>query len=187
MAESPSIPYGYCHCGCGQETTISPYTDRAKRWVGGEPRKYLGGHYAPRRRSDEEAAVAHDAKYVVNSTTGCWEWRGALLHGYGQLRFRGKTWLAHRYFYWRENGGLPDLPLDHLCRNPRCVNPAHLEPVTPKENCRRSSVPRLKRGQVAVIKRKLAAGRTQHSLANEYGVAKPTVGGIAVGRTWADV
>lgn len=31
------------------------------------------------------------------------------------------------------------MQLDHLCRNPACCNPSHLEPVTPKENTRRGN------------------------------------------------
>jgi hypothetical protein len=32
------------------------------------------------------------------------------------------------------------LHLDHLCRVRHCVNPEHLEPVTPGENTRRSPI-----------------------------------------------
>jgi len=31
----------------------------------------------------------------------------------------------------------PGFEPDHLCRNRRCINPAHLEPVTRRENLRR--------------------------------------------------
>ena len=43
-ANDNGIPYGYCHCGCGQKTTISHVTDTKKGYVKGEPRKYLLGH-----------------------------------------------------------------------------------------------------------------------------------------------
>lgn len=72
---------------------------------------------------------------------GCWEWRGAIQSaGYGcfELR-RDRPLLAHRYAYEELVGPIPDgLQLDHLCRNRRCVNPAHLEPVDHRTNCLRA-------------------------------------------------
>jgi hypothetical protein len=45
---------------------------------------------------------------------------------------------AHRYAYELLVGPIASgLVLDHLCRNPGCVNPKHLEPVTDRENTRR--------------------------------------------------
>jgi len=72
---------------------------------------------------------------------GCWLWTGSLQSkGYGQISFAGKWKLAHRVVF--EACGIPipsGLSLDHLCRTPKCVNPAHLEPVTHQENMRRSA------------------------------------------------
>jgi hypothetical protein len=66
------------------------------------------------------------------SSSGCWEWQGYVNRsGYGQ--FRGKY--AHRGSYEMFRGPIPQgLEIDHLCRNRKCVNPAHLEAVTQKEN-----------------------------------------------------
>jgi hypothetical protein len=50
---------------------------------------------------------------------------------------------AHRFAYLEFVGPIPDgLVLDHLCRNKKCVNPDHLEPVTNAENLRRGRVAR---------------------------------------------
>jgi hypothetical protein len=69
---------------------------------------------------------------------GCAIWIGGSRNcgtDYGGFNFRGKRYLAHRYAYEQLIGPIPEgLSLDHLCRNPRCVNPAHLEPVTHREN-----------------------------------------------------
>jgi hypothetical protein len=49
---------------------------------------------------------------------------------------------AHVFAYVLLVGPIPEgLHLDHLCRVRRCVNPAHLEPVTPGENVRRGNSP----------------------------------------------
>jgi hypothetical protein len=66
----------------------------------------------------------------------CWTWHGAKdAKGYGRWRSFG----VHRVVYELLVGPIPEgLTLDHLCRNPPCVNPAHLEPVTRWENVRRS-------------------------------------------------
>lgn len=72
---------------------------------------------------------------------GCWPWQGRLYGGYGHIRLggaEGGATNAHRAMYELLVGPIPDgLQLDHLCRNRKCVNPEHLEPVTCKENLRR--------------------------------------------------
>ena len=71
----------------------------------------------------------------------CWEWTGRLAPtGYAYTTWRGRHWLAHRAVYTALVGEIPDgMQIDHLCKNRRCCNPDHLEPVTQQENIRRSA------------------------------------------------
>lgn len=67
----------------------------------------------------------------------CWTWRGVYdKRGYG--RFADDTgWydMAHRWSYKKFVGKIPEgLVIDHLCHNPHCVNPRHLEPTTHHDN-----------------------------------------------------
>ena len=82
-----------------------------------------------------------DAKVSINEETGCWEWTGAD-NGVGYGKFyptTNKGVYAHRYSYERHRGPIPEgLELDHLCQNPACVNPEHLEAVTHQVNMSRS-------------------------------------------------
>ena len=81
---------------------------------------------------------------VVVADNGCWKWVGTSnTHGYGHFHANGRSRLAHRVGYELMVGPIPKgLELDHLCRNRCCVNPEHLEPVTGKENLRRSKLHR---------------------------------------------
>ncbi len=79
-------------------------------------------------------------KIDIDSVTQCWNWTGAETgNGYGLTWRNGRHIVAHRAAYelWRER--VPNgLELDHLCKNKKCVNPAHLEIVTHSENSRRA-------------------------------------------------
>ena len=79
----------------------------------------------------------------VEKTDSCWLWLGCLNHnGYGRFSYELKTVPAHRWLYERVVGPIPEgFQIDHLCRNPRCVNPAHLEAVTPQVNTLRGDTP----------------------------------------------
>lgn len=79
------------------------------------------------------------ARYTVDQETRCWIWTGAMRKGgYGCLTIDSVVIAAHRYFYERYKGPIPDgLEIDHLCRTPACVNPDHMEAVTKLENMRR--------------------------------------------------
>jgi len=83
----------------------------------------------------------------IRKTDTCWLWTGFLTkRGYGHCCAEGRQWLAHRAIYTIHKGPIPEgLTLDHLCYNPACVNPEHLEPVTLLENIYRSLPHRIKR------------------------------------------
>lgn len=111
-------------------------------------RGWCAVHYARwRRHGDPEVVeriyrddVARFFSRVDRVAGGCWLWTGTVNRsGYGTLRIgdRGAA-LAHRWSYEHHVGPIPaGLHIDHLCRVRHCVNPAHMEPVTPEENQRR--------------------------------------------------
>lgn len=106
-------------------------------------------HYQQRHKHGKELTeireifrgTAEERFYYYADTSGeCWNWTGPISpYGYGIMRGKDiPSRHAHRFGYILLRGPIPDsLVLDHLCRNRRCVNPDHLEPVTNTENVMR--------------------------------------------------
>jgi hypothetical protein len=75
------------------------------------------------------------SQVAVGDPDECWPWIGkAEKAGYGAIRLDQSLLLrAHRVAYESEVGPIPEgHHLHHVCENPSCCNPAHLEPLTPQ-------------------------------------------------------
>ena len=108
-----------CRCGCG--ATIK--------------NKWARGHNHLR----QDPIIRFWSK--VRKTATCWLWQGSCdgkgygFFHHGNKSLRPKMIRAHRWSYEHFVGPIPnDLTLDHKCRIPKCVNPAHLRPMTAVEN-----------------------------------------------------
>jgi predicted XRE-type DNA-binding protein len=136
---------------------------------------------------------------------GCWEWRRT--HngfGYGTLRVGGKIVYAHRLAFELGNGQpIPKgMHVCHRCDNPRCINPVHLFLGTRSDNMAdcfakgRSSVKafphlgesnpasKLTIEMVEQIRKRLADGESQQSVADAIGISQSQVSNIKRGRQW---
>lgn len=131
--------------------------------------RYVRGH-AMRGRYQRTGIRASD--YLIEDrgfATPCWVWQLTINNnGYGTCSALGRAWKAHR-FAWRERHGVtPPGPIDHLCRVRACVNPDHLQIVSPVENQERSPlVTRLSHDDVRAIR---ASDLPSPALAQIYGI-----------------
>ena len=91
-----------------------------------------------------ERAPVRFMNKIHENTSGCWDWLGHITeNGYGQFWYEGRFFRSHRIALLFFRGidlpiGSAILQVDHLCRNRKCVNPDHLEVVTPRMNNSRS-------------------------------------------------
>lgn len=198
------IPYGYCHCGCGQKTWIATKTSPGKNWIKGCPVKFAPGHGSKRPLLERflkklnKNGPTHPAL-----GTPCWEWTGARRKkGYGMLRIDGKTCAAHRVSYELAFQKIPDgLSVLHRCDNPPCCNPAHLFLGTYADNAQdrerkgRSNTVRgsrqgsalLDEDKVREIRHRRASGELRRDLAKAFDVSIHCIDDIVHRKSWKHV
>lgn len=169
IGEGPN-PSGLCQCGCGGLAPVSRQGDSARGFVKDKPLRFIKGH----------EHLTSPVPYVVDES-GCWIWQRATnASGYG-ITSRG---LAHRSYYEDSVGPIPEgMQLDHLCSVRRCVNPAHLEPVSNAENSRRGKKAILCAEDVAHI-RSLGGNMRQVDIASRFGISQTHVSEILCGKQW---
>jgi hypothetical protein len=136
----------------------------------------------------------------VGTGNGCWEWLAAVNeHGYGRIRWEGRSQKAHRVAWMLWEGPIPaHLDVLHICDNPRCVRPAHLYLGTHADNMRdmftrnrrkasenKNNAWKLSAAQVHEIRARYAAGDTSYrSLAKEFGVTNQYIGQLVRFEAW---
>lgn len=133
--------------------------------------------------------------------TPCWLFLGALdRKGYGVVMVGARRLLAHRWFYERANGPIPDgLCVLHRCDVPACVNSDHLFLGTPADNSadmvakgrsnRGEARPQAKltEADVRAIRAACRAGEPVAHVATRHGVSESLVRGVVSRRRWAHV
>jgi hypothetical protein len=128
-----------CQRGCGEPVK--------SRFVRGHHMRLPGAHRAPTPMTERIWANCR-----VDPVTGCWLWTLSVdKDGYGSVKVSGRTRHAYRESYEAFIGPVPaGLTIDHVCHtrdetcpggrtcpHRACVNPAHMEPVTVRENIER--------------------------------------------------
>lgn len=142
----------------------------------------------------------HDAMKVIrsrceiNEQTQCSEWQGYLTQkGYGRIRYDRNWTEVHRATWQYHNGPMPaGAHVLHKCDNRKCCAPSHLYLGTNEQNIqdkleRDRSGKSLNIAKATRIKELLAAGVSQASIAEEFGVGQPTISKIKMGKSWKHV
>lgn len=81
------------------------------------------------------SVIEKDLLKTLKKTSNCWNWKLTSSNGYGRFGVNGFRVLAHRFSFMIYNGSiLEGNQINHKCRNKMCVNPKHLEQVSPKQN-----------------------------------------------------
>jgi hypothetical protein len=132
----------------------------------------------------------------------CWLWTGGKdKDGYGQTKVKGVCTRAHRYAFYLKHGHYPKPCGLHRCDTPPCCNPEHIFEGTVSDNNKDarhkgrsrwingSQVYNAKLTEVEVkqLRKRVAAGEVQRTLAREYGVCPAIVCEIISRKRWSHI
>lgn len=193
------IPYGYCHCGCGQKTRINKYAHEP--YAKGEPMRFVRNH--DKRLKPKKVFTEADfwAKVDRRGPDECWEWQGPRnVNGYGfdrDARHFGQFHM-HRVAFMYANGPILDgLHCLHGCDNRPCCNPAHLFLGTNDDNIadkvakqrqprgKTHGIAKLTPEQVKEIRVRHAQGGVyMRELGEQYGVSRSTISSVLRRVNW---
>jgi hypothetical protein len=131
------IPYGYCHCGCGEKTKISPWNVKRYGFIAGQPRQFLRGHHNSTFPVFNDFSKRFWSKVDIKGIDECWPFKNNKSNKYGRIYYPKikKYESAHRIAWELTNGPIPEgFDILHKCDFPPCNNPNHLFPGTQKDN-----------------------------------------------------
>lgn len=114
--------------------------------------------------------------------TPCWLWTAAIdpQTGYARFHVGDRTVNAHAWAFDMFVGPPAEgLQRDHLCEVRHCVNPAHLDAVTPRENPMRSDAAF---SGARLRQQRSRAGLSRELLAIQTGRSVPSITSYELGR-----
>ena len=142
-------------------------------------------------------------RVALGKISDCWLWLGGLQHEYGRLRYRGRSYAAHRVAWRLTYGPIPEyFGICHHCDVPRCCNPTHLFLGTSAENQRdarakgrptgngpgeKNGRAKLTDADIREIRAGYRRGASMVALMRRYGIGRVHIWAIANRRMWRHV
>lgn len=188
-----------CECGTVRDVRLTAMR-QGKSWSCG---CYIGDVNGERSRLKDPVTTFWSRVDRGIGPDACWEWIGQIgSNGYGKMRWKGRSDLAHRISYSIAHPGEEMNFICHKCDNRKCVNPDHLFNGTPADNMHdmrdkgraargeRHAQSRLTESDVIAIRRRYIWKSRQHgivAIAKDYGVSFFAIHQVLRRRTWAHV